>query len=225
MGVSNAYSELTLYNNIFYLAVPGDVAINQEMDELLSNHNIFYPERDGFIAVGNNTYSTLSELQKQKGLDMNSFNNDPLFVDVYNDNFDLKDGSPAINTGRSVGLEHDFIGNRVPLGGAPDIGIIEKSVPLSNEQDYSSESDENVFSIYPNPSNGEFYVSCNEIKGHSANVSIKDLTGRTLYESTCYPSDNKILHFIDLPDLKKGLYVILLEFSGELYSQRLLRMD
>ncbi|MGD2034115.1 MAG: T9SS type A sorting domain-containing protein [Bacteroidales bacterium] len=195
------------------------------MDELLSNYNIFYPEQEGFIALGDHIYSSLNELQDRKGLDLNSFNNDPLFVDVYNDNFDLEPGSPGIDAGMSVGLVQDFLGNEVPLGGAPDIGIIEKRMNVTAEKPAGSESESNLFSVFPNPTNGRFHVNCDGVNDRSASLSVKDLTGRTVYESECYSKNNRIRHTVNLSGLKKGIYIILLQCSDRLYSQRLMQIE
>jgi len=224
-GVSNSYSDLTLHNNIFYLASAGDIAINQKMDELLSNNNIFYPEREGFIAIGDYSYSSLAEFQENKGLDMNSFCHDPLFVDVYNDNFDLEYNSPAIDAGTMVGLEFDFLGNHVPLGGAPDIGIIEKSVNGTTANQYSlSDNKENVFSVFPNPTSGRVNVLCKEVSGQPGDLYIKDITGKTVYMGKFYSHGNNTYQTIDISDLPGELYVLFIQFTDKLYSHRILRM-
>jgi len=223
-GVSNSYSDLTLHNNIFYMVSAGDVALNQEMDELLSDNNIFYPEREGFIAIGDYSYSSLAEFQENKGIDLNSFCRDPLFVDVYNDNFDLEYTSPAIDAGTMVGLEFDFLGNHVPLGGAPDIGIIEKLVNGTTvDRSSLSDDEENKFSVFPNPTSGEVSVLCKDAPGQPADLYIKDITGKTVYMEKCFPQSNNFSQTIDVSYLPNGLYVLVVQFADKLYSQRILR--
>jgi len=225
-GVSNSYSDLTLHNNIFYLASAGDVALNQEMDELLSDNNIFYPEREGFIAIGDYSYSSLAEFQENKGIDLNSFCRDPLFVDVYNDNFDLEYTSPAIDAGTMVGLEFDFLGNQVPLGGAPDIGIIEKNVNGTTSNRYFLlDNEETEFSVFPNPTSGLVNVSCKEASGQSGDLYIKDITGKTVYMGKFYSRGNNTYQTIDISDFPGGLYVLFVQFADKLYSHRILRTN
>jgi hypothetical protein len=137
VGISNSYSELTLYNNIFYLGKESNTAINNQMDKLVSDNNIFYPEREGFIKMDNRNYNSLHEFQQDKSLDMNSFTEDPQFVDVYNMNFALKMTSPAINAGKTVGLQMDFNGTAVPYGGFPDIGRTGNLPGISQSQQRS----------------------------------------------------------------------------------------
>ena len=81
-SVSISYAALTLYNNIFYLKTPGQVALNQGAGNLASDCNIFYPEQTGFLKVGNTTFSSLQKLRDDMKVDQNSFTSDPLFVDI-----------------------------------------------------------------------------------------------------------------------------------------------
>ncbi len=96
-----------------------------ELDKIVSNHNIFYPEQTGFVEIGNVKYENLDEFQKDLGLDINSFAKDPEFMDVYSENFSVTKESYAIDAGKVVGLTQDFYGKTVPYGGAPDIGLAE----------------------------------------------------------------------------------------------------
>jgi hypothetical protein len=50
---------------------------------------------------------------------------DPLFVDMTNDDFRLKKGSPAIDAGTQLDYSRDYDGRIVPSGAAPDIGAFE----------------------------------------------------------------------------------------------------
>jgi hypothetical protein len=221
-GVANSYSDLKLYNNIFYLVTAGDVAINQKMDSLLSDNNIFFPEQDGFIDIANNSFSTLADYQGKKGLDLNSFSIDPQFVDVYNNNFTLNNSSPAINTGIIVGLVKDFLGNLVPFGGAPDIGIIEKSASdISNQP--SENAVKNKMSVFPNPSNGIFSISLKNVNKKAVNISVMDISGKTLIEKQYHSQDSNFVQTLDISAFPKGVYLILLKAANTIYSQCILK--
>jgi hypothetical protein len=50
---------------------------------------------------------------------------DPLFVDITNDDFRLKSGSPAIDAGVRLQHTQDYAGQVVPSGNTPDIGAFE----------------------------------------------------------------------------------------------------
>ncbi len=50
---------------------------------------------------------------------------DPLFENFDEEDFILRSGSPAINTGTITNFELDFNGNEVPVGGFIDIGALE----------------------------------------------------------------------------------------------------
>lgn len=222
-GVMNSYSDLTLYNNIFYLATPGDVAINQQLDQLLSDYNIFYPEQDGFVNIGNESYSTLSGYQQNTGLDLRSFSKDPLFINVYDENFALNNSSPAIDAGTPVGINMDFIGQKVPKGGAPDIGLIENLNNATTSNHSINRNDQSVsFEVYPNPSSGIFTINMKEEDLKNAVISIKNLAGVIIYERTLNTISSKSIHQIDLSQYPKGVYNVLLRASNRFFNKQII---
>jgi len=200
VGISNSYSELTVYNNIFYLGNEYNTAINDQMDKLVSDHNIFYPEREGFIKMNNKSYNSLIEFQQDKALDLNSFMEDPQFVDVYNMNFALKMTSPAINTGITVGLQEDFYGSTVPNGYLPDIGLIEWNYSAGSPTAMPDISDSPIpenFQVYPNPSNGVFNVYVKNETSAASSIIVKDLLGKSVFMNK-YGSSLELLQQIDI---------------------------
>lgn len=61
------------------------------------------------------------------------------------------------------------------------------------------------FSIYPNPSNGKFQLSCNSLlPSNNCNIKVYDLRGQMVYE--CEVTD--ITSEIDLNNLNPGIYFI-----------------
>jgi hypothetical protein len=219
-GVSTSYAEVTLFNNIFYLTGGGDQAINHKLDKLVSNNNIFFPEQDGFIEMEEVRYNSLSEYQSVYGLDMNSFASDPLFVDVYNNNFTVTDESHAIDAGRIVGLTQDFYGQRVPFGGGPDIGMAESNVIATSLRDPENK-DEKYFFVFPNPSDGRFQITFENLWIGRAEVVINSITGTTVYQQY-FDQKGMFVNEIDLSDAPKGPYYITLRAEDKVLTQKII---
>ncbi len=220
IGISNTYTDLTLYNNIFYLVKSTDKAIyNNQLNKLISDNNIFYPEQAGFIQIGDKLYGSLDDYQQEVGMDLNSITQDPQFMDVYNQNFSIKSYSPAINAGKLLGLEQDYFGTAVPSGGLPDIGLAELntgSVTSAFSQLNNPIRDD--FQVYPNPSRGIFNVVVKNNGSDASTITIKDLSGKTVYQNE-YSSDFDFLTEIDISNMRKGIYIVSVEDKSRSLSQ------
>ena len=223
-GITASYADLVIYNNIFYLTESDDVAINHSTDKLISDHNIFYPEQQGFISIASKAYKSLDEYQQDKGLDLNSFAEDPMFQDIYNKNFALLAESPGVDAGINVGLEFDFLGLAVPLGGAPDIGLIEN---VGNNRSsatalfkHDAEGLEDELSVYPNPSDGRFniYVGVSDIS--NSTIQVKDITGKLVFSQTHNSSESACVP-VDISDKPSGTYIAVLQTNDKLFTKRL----
>jgi hypothetical protein len=223
-GIVASYSDLVIYNNIFYLTRPGDVAINNNMDKMISDHNIFYPEQQGFITMATKAYSSLDEYQKDKGIDLNSFSDDPMFKDIYNENFALLAESPGIDAGINVGLDFDFDGLALPSGGAPNIGLLESTGQTGSPTailKHDAEGLQDALSVYPNPSDGRFnlYVGVSDICNSS--IEVKDMSGRLVYHQTHNSSESSCV-LIDISDKPQGIYIVVLQLKDKVYSERVI---
>jgi len=221
-GVSTSYSSLTIYNNIFYLQDKGDQAINHKMDNLVSDNNIFYPEQDGFLDIGDKKYSSLYDYQQSMGLDLNSFTSDPLFKDVYDDNFSVDPTSPAIDGGRTVGLLMDFYGYSVPSGRQPDIGLIESLDDniVSSIDPFGSAEDTESPLIFPNPSDGRFKISFSNTDFYTLELQIKDMAGNLIYRDYREAGNIDPVALVDISHVSKGIYLVLLTIDDKVYTQR-----
>ena len=222
-AVSTSYSSLTIYNNIFYLTDQGDQAINHKLDNLVSDNNIFYPEQDGFLDIADKKYSSLYDYQQSMGLDLNSFTSDPMFKDIYNENFGVEIESPAIDAGKNVGILMDFYGYNVPFGGAPDIGLIE----LIDKQGVTSSifdngSEENSPLIFPNPSDGNFKISFEDLDFQVSALHIKDMAGNLIFQDYLEYEGNDILTDIDISHVPRGVYIVFLAIDDKIYTQRVI---
>lgn len=72
-----------------------------------------------------------------------------------------------------------------------------------------------AFSVFPNPSNGRFYLISNVPEQTS--LTVYDLMGKSLWSETV----NAGLHFIDLSQKPKGIYIITLRTSKSCSSKKI----
>jgi uncharacterized protein YjdB len=222
LGISDTYTDLTLYNNIFYLVNSSDKAIyNQQLNQLISDNNIYYPEQEGFIQIGGKVYNSLNTYQRDLGLDLNSITDDPQFVDAFNQDYSVAPNSPAINAGKLLGLGQDFYGTQVPSGGLPDIGLVEFKNPsgsVTTSVSHLNDAGRDDFQVYPNPSQGIFnvYVKNNNSKGFR--ITIKDLSGKMVYENI-FSSELDFLQEINISTMQKGIYIVAVEDNTRSMSQ------
>jgi len=223
-AVSTQQSELILYNNIFYLAKDFDKAINFNGTELVSDHNIYYPSQEGFFSYNEYEFHDLSELQQVQGIDFNSFISDPLFVDVFLHNFALESNSPAIEAGIYVGITADLIGEGVPYGNFPDIGVIEATMEI-NPIPYAPADETNDFvTVYPNPTNGIFNVSLDNTDQQQANIHIQDINGHTILEKQYSGLDSRFDESMDISEFPNGVYILTMENAHFIYTQRIMKI-
>ncbi|MBN1950891.1 MAG: cadherin domain-containing protein [Bacteroidales bacterium] len=222
-GISASYAEVTLFNNIFYLAGAGDQAINHKLDKLVSNNNMFYPEQSGFIEIEDVQYNSLEEYQDYLGLDLNSFAKDPLFVDVYTNNFSVAGESKAIDAGRLVGLTQDFSGREVPYGGGPDIGMIEASTEaiITSVSFFDKEDGEKLLSVYPNPSQGRFSLEYECKTAAATELMIHSLNGKQVFYDVI-DVGGRFVTEIDLSDMPKGMYYVTAKTENEVMTQKVI---
>ena len=221
-GILNTYADLVVYNNIFYLTRSSDVAISNRMSKMISDHNIFYPEQPGFITMASKAFESLLEYQQDKGLDLHSYSEDPMFQDIYRENFGLLAESPGIDAGINVGLAYDFLGTAVPSGGIPDIGMIESNIITRADTGIfksGTEGLENKLSVYPNPSDGRFNLSIDTLDIGNATIQVKDLSGRVIYSKTHYASLSNPIP-IDISNKPSGVYIVIMQFNDRFLTER-----
>ena len=119
---------------------------------------------------------------------------------MLNANFTLQGGSPAIDSGSNgllvSGMSFDLNGNARIVGTNVDMGAYEYDAALSIESPNIS----NIFSVYPNPTNGLITIETNqEIKS----VKLFSLDGKLLLEG-----QNSNLQIDNFPS---GIYMLYLE--------------
>lgn len=214
------YADLILYNNIFYLANSGDKAIVGNFETLMSDNNLFYPEQPAFMKINGVEFNTLSELQTAFRQDVNSLCADPLFNDVFNDDFGLEESSPAINAGRLLsGLSLDFSGLSVPIGNKPDIGVNESKSDMLIIQPKNDK-----LLVYPNPSNGEFKIELAADNAVNAVLDIFDLNGRKIHSGTIDAEEinSSMNKRIDISHVPDGMYLLRVVMGTKVLSSQIL---
>jgi hypothetical protein len=229
-SVAVSYSDLTLYNNIFYLAENDHTALKLGTDKIKSDNNIYYPEQPGFISIGGKAYNNLDELQKTMKIDLNSFSSDPMFSDYVNENFRLKSKSPAINSGKNVQTTIDLEGTKVPLFGNTDIGAYEFSGNVSTPGELNNGEKINL-KVFPNPTNGQITVeaSLNEdnlsqeeptLQSHE--LKVLDITGKILFTKNISFSNSVYQEKLDLSEFKSGLYFVIIRTADKIFKEKIL---
>lgn len=142
-----------LKNNIFMNNALANLTVNSAQVTGL-DHNIYYQTNGAPIALFNGTnYNSLSAYQNASGMDNNSLEANPQFVDLSNYDFHLSNGSPAIDAG-----DPSNPGGETVQGSAPDIGVFE------------------YVGGNPPPISTKYYVDLNSLGGNCSNNNPGSLT-------------------------------------------------
>ncbi len=221
-GISTDYGELTLHNNIFYLAKTGDKAINHSGKQLVSDYNIFFPDQEGLIIYNGKEYLDLTEFQQIEGIDKQSFASNPLFKDIYNHNFSLEPESPAIDAGIDVGITEDLIGEVVPYGDSPDIGALEITEP-ANPTLSPTNNENSLIYIFPNPTTGILNVATEIARQKEVILQIQDINGQTVLAKKYANPDSRFDQTIDITSLPMGIYILTLKFANSIHFHKIIK--
>jgi hypothetical protein len=73
--------------------------------------------------------------------------------------------------------------------------------------------------LYPNPTNGTFTVKMKDYNG-PANITVSDLTGRTVYKSA-FDAAGEVPVSFSLSDSKKGIYLVEIKNSEKIWVRKL----
>jgi len=220
-AVTATYAELTLYNNIFYLADQSQYAIRHQSDKIVSDYNIFFPEKEGFIEINSNRYDNVEQVMQQLRIDLHSFNSDPVFIDKYSDNFDIGFRSPAINSGISVNLNKDYFGRSVPSWGLPDIGASEYSeiIPPS-----FAKKKESSMILFPNPTSDHVNIVIQlpeSMISEKSEIRIMDLQGKDLLTKITTADQYTFQERFDLSKISNGIYLVVFQIADIIVSEKL----
>ncbi len=76
--------------------------------------------------------------------------------------------------------------------------------------------------LFPNPTNGDFYIELKSEKNMQIQVTILDFVGKTVFDKTCFYNDGLKVNEIKLDDLNSGLYFIRLKSGDAVYTEKLI---
>ena len=114
----------SIKNNISFNPVYGHIAKEGEIANNIFDYNDYYPDTGNKFCLNGIRYN-FEGWKDTSFQDAFSIVENPMFVDVVNNNFHLQSNSLCINKGTDVGLTEDMEGN--PVDYAPDIGAYEYS--------------------------------------------------------------------------------------------------
>ena len=149
---------------------------------------------------------------------------DPLLTTSDSLYYYLLQNSPCIDAGIDVGLTHDFYGNMIPFGNAPDIGIQEYSSTTGIPND--SETITNKFSLeqnYPNPFNPTTTISYTLIKSGFVALHVYNSLGEEvsiLVDN--YQTAGKYTVKFDAENLSSGVYYYRIVMNNSHQTKKML---
>jgi len=200
--------EIRIINNIFYESSDNCIYIHSiygGLENLNLDYNCWYQTSGGMINFQGNEYtmSQFSVYQSETSQDQNSITEDPLFVNLSEDDFHLTENSPCIDAG-------DPNSPLDPDGTIADIGAYYFDQLGTNSDDSYTPLLERffLFQNYPNPFNPVTTISFNLPRTTFVTIPIYDINGcliATLISQRMPAGMHKIQWYAD--DLSSGVYL------------------
>ncbi len=98
------------------------------------------------------------------------------------------------------------------------LGICIDDIKIDDVSSIVKNKNSNFIAIYPNPSNGTFYIDFKK-RNETANILISDLAGKILYSEKINTSDKQMLQ---LNSFAKGIYFVRINIAGEILMSELI---
>lgn len=126
-------------------------------------------------------------------------------------NFYITESSEPVDAGTNILNYYDFNLTSRPVGASMDIGAFEYVKDITGIHNHNENISEVDCFIYPNPSNGMFYLESFDLKNQKVYIEISNMLGQIVYVDEVNLS---VKMEINLTELKKGLYIIMIN-TGE----------
>ncbi len=210
--------EIQITNNIFYESTEKCMYIHfvyVGLENLNLDYNCWHKASGDMINYQGSEYTMMQFpiYQSETSQDQNSIAEEPLFVNLPENDFHLTENSPCVDAGDSINApDFDFDGNPRPQGAGFDIGAYEYVNPAAIHENINPHS--NLFNIYPNPSNGILFIEARNIQ----TIEIIDITGKVVKQ--IQETSNKIQ--IDLSNIHKGIYFIKIKTEKGIVTEKII---
>lgn len=96
-----------------------------------------------------------------------------------------------------------------------DMALDDIAVFDENSSILQSDKHNNSINVWPNPSDGIFYVSIKNNNADAIKIEVSDISGKIVYSSVAKKTKSNFTETIDLNDLSKGLYILKVEADGK----------
>ena len=204
-SVHNAsFATATATAHVAGIATTTTLQVNTTLDQYASEAGWRIKDSNGQVVANSPVYTNATHGNTTQTQQITVAGNDCYTIellDTYGDGW-------SWNTTQQTGVE--ILENGNPIVFVSGLGTFSTAAPLSRPafrhgtagvQDVQA----GTFSVYPNPSNGVFNISTSE----TVNVSIVDITGKTVYKTSSLEDKTSI----DLSSLQSGIY--LMKVKGE----------
>ncbi len=216
-------------NNIVYskAGVPLIDYTNSTGTNFYICNNLYYSNGNKVWVWEGNYYTSFQDYVDNSGNDSNSVYDDPLMVDVSNDNPSLNENSPAIDKGENLSAgvigTVDFLGNPRISGSIVDIGAAEftgatgliegkagipKSILIKNPfPNPFNPSTTVTFSVPPTYNNRKMQVEIYDLQGKLISELYNGVVSQSRYKFTWYGKSDSGIY------LSSGVYFFLIKIG------------
>jgi alpha-tubulin suppressor-like RCC1 family protein len=167
---------------------------------------------DGQLGIGStvNSYTIVTVIGANKMVDIKCGTNYSLFMKNNSSLYAAgRNLYGQLGTGTMTAIENLVVSTVSLCAGAITTGL-QESVTTSNE-----------FSIYPNPSTGNYFINTNAVNSNTeAIVEIHNLLGENIYSSSLSKLKNNAINISEKPS---GIYFVTIISNGKTFTQKLIK--